>query len=287
MRQFLGLKLAVIFCVASSPSWAQSIDHGQTDYTTVGLLSSDPVLSGFTACRAELDLAFAVSGLVSETLVDEGQIVSAGDILMRLDQEIEKIDLARRKTIMQDDAELRAAFARSAIARKQMVSAELIHSTTGGISLEEVQNRSLAFRLAEIEISRLESQAKLDAFDHKTAGENLKRRTLIAPSDGIISKIEIMTGESAQVNDPIMVLCDLSQLQFVANIPVAYADKLNLGMSVWVQIFSRDITVGGVVKFISPVIDSASGLLEVKVLVSDVEDWLRPGMSANLVLKPQ
>ena len=286
MRQVLGLISAVVFCAVPLLSLAQSTVQGQTDYATVGLRPSDPVLSGFTACRAELELAFAVSGLVYKTLVDEGQIVSSGDILMRLDQEIEKIDLARRKAILLDDAELRAAVARSVIARKQMVSAERIHSTTGGISLEEVQNRTLASKLAEIEISRLEAQAKLDSFDYETAGENLRRRTLTAPSDGIISNIEIMTGESAQVNDPVMVLCDLSQLQFVANIPVTYADKLNSGMKVMVQIVSRDASVVGVVKFISPIIDSASGLQEVKILISDVEEWLRPGMSANLVLTP-
>ena len=57
-------------------------------------------------------------------------------------------------------------------------------------------------------------------------------------------------------------------------------------MKVVVQIVSRDASVVGIVKFISPIIDSASGLQEVKILISDVEEWLRPGMSANLVLNP-
>jgi RND family efflux transporter MFP subunit len=263
---------------------AQTASVSQVDYATVGLSSAAPVLGGFTTCRAELELAFAVSGLVEDTLVREGQTVQRGDVLMRLDQEVERIELLRRQAVMEDDAELRAAMARADIALRQREAAERLLETTGGISREEVQNRTLAHELAVIEISRLEVQAKINALDYDTAQENLVRRTLIAPSPGIISNIEIQTGESAQANDPVMMLCDLSQLKFTASIPVAVADGLSKGMNVRVQIISRNTAVNGTVDFVSPIVDSASGLQEVKVLIDETHDWLRPGMNAVLVV---
>lgn len=275
-----------VLALSALPIGASAQSGDTVDYSTVGLSSVVPVLTGFTACKAELELAFAVSGLVQQTLVEEGQTVQAGDILMALDQKVEEIDVQRRKAVMEDDAELRSAVARRDIARRQMDAAERLYSNTGGISLEEVQNRTLAYELAEIEISRLEAQAKLNALDFATARENLARRTLSAPSDGIISKIEVQTGESAQVNDPVMLLCDLSQLEFVANIPVEFADRLVKGAEVEIRIVSRDTLVNGTVKFVSPVVDSASGLQEVKVLINDTYDWLRPGMNANMILTP-
>jgi multidrug resistance efflux pump len=152
--------------------------------------------------------------------------------------------------------------------------------------LEEVQNRTLAFKLAEIEISRLQAQARLNFFDYETAHENLARRTLTAPSNGIISKIEIQTGESAKNNEPVMILCDLSQLEFISNIPVGYADRLIKGMAVQIEIVSQNTKVKGKIKFVSPVVDSASGLQQIKVVIDDTADWLRPGMNANLVINP-
>lgn len=275
---------SVVLCAVPVLAGAQTADVSPVDYATVGLSSSAPVLGGFTTCRAELDLAFAVSGLVEETLVREGQTVQKGDVLMRLDQEVERIELLRRQAVMEDDAELRAAMARADIALRQREAAQRLLETTGGISREEVQNRTLAHELAVIEISRLQAQARINALDYDTAQENLVRRTLIAPSTGIISKIEVQTGESAQANDPVMMLCDLSQLKFMASIPVTVADGLSKGMKVRVQIISRNTTVDGTVDFVSPVVDSASGLQEVKVLIDEAHDWLRPGMNAVLVV---
>lgn len=275
---------SVVLCAMPVLAGAQTADVSPVDYATVGLSSSAPVLGGFTTCRAELDLAFAVSGLVEETLVREGQTVQKGDVLMRLDQEVERIELLRRQAVMEDDAELRAAMARADIALRQREAAQRLLETTGGISREEVQNRTLAHELAEIEISRLQAQARINALDYDTAQENLVRRTLIAPSTGIISKIEVQTGESAQANDPVMMLCDLSQLKFTASIPVTVADGLSKGMKVRVQIISRNTAVDGTVDFVSPVVDSASGLQEVKVLIDEAHDWLRPGMNAVLVV---
>jgi len=284
MTTFRGWLQYLVLCVVPTLLGAQTSDTPQVNYATVGLSSAAPVLGGFTKCRAELDLAFAVSGLVEDTLVAEGQTVQKGDVLMRLDQEVERIELLRRQAVMEDDAELRAAIARADIALRQKEAAERLHVTTGGISHEEVQNRALAHKLAVIEISRLEAQAKINALDYDTAQENLVRRTLAAPSTGIISKIETQTGESVQANDPVMMLCDLSQIKFAASIPVTVADGLSKGMKVTIQITSRNTVVDGTVDFVSPVVDSASGLQEVKVLIDETYEWLRPGMNAVLVV---
>jgi len=276
----------VLMIAATMPLAVRSQVTETIDYSRVGLSSATPTMGGFTACKAELDLAFGVSGIVEHTMVEEGQVVKTGEVLMMLDQSVEEIDVQRRKVLMEDDAELRSAMARSAIAEQQMNAAKRIHDQTGGISLEEVQNRTLAYELAVIEISRLEAQKKLNELDYATARENLARRTLVAPSQGIISKIETKTGESAQLNEPVMTLCDLSQLEFVANIPVQAADTLMAGQNVKVQILSRNTHVDGRVKFVSPVVDSASGLRQVKIWIDERQDWLRPGLAANLVLDP-
>ena len=123
----------LVLCAVPTLLWAQTSDVSQVNYATVGLSSAASVLGGFTKCRAELDLAFAVSGLVEDTLVEEGQAVQRGDVLMRLNQEVERIELLRRQAVMEDDAELRAAIARADIALRQKEAAQRLHETTGGL----------------------------------------------------------------------------------------------------------------------------------------------------------
>jgi RND family efflux transporter MFP subunit len=275
-----SMYFSAIFALAFAPV----ANAQEVDYSTVGLTSAAPVLGGFTTCKADLELAFAVSGLVVETNVVEGQVVKKGDVLMALDQTIEKIDIQRRQAVLHDTSELRAATARRELALEQMMAAKAIYDASGGISLEEVQNRTLAHELATIEIARLEAQATVNELDYLTSVENLRRRTLYAPNDGIISNIETKTGEGVQVNDPVINLCDLSAIEFTSNIPVSIADALHVNDLVWVNISVKNLTLEASIKFVSPVVDEASGLQKVKAVITERKEWLRPGMSATLAL---
>jgi RND family efflux transporter MFP subunit len=253
-------------------------------YATVGLNAGNGDIRGIVECRHDLELSFATPGVITETLVREGQIVQRGDVLMRLDQQIERIEVDRRRTVWESQAELDAANARSKLSVEQLAAGQRVYDSARGISREDLQNRKLAADLAQSELARLTTQKTIEEFDFLTAQASLKRRNLSAPAVGIISKIVRRAGESAQANDPVLELCDISALFFVANLTVKQAETIQQGQGVTLRNTGRDADFKGEVSFVSPVVDSASGLRRIKVQVIDPPAWLSPGTSAVLTV---
>jgi RND family efflux transporter MFP subunit len=270
----------VLVAMHTSPVLSQTVQ----DYSSVGLDTSADSIRGVSQCKADLALSFAVSGVVAKTTVEEGDTVKKGDVLIELDQDIEAIEAQRRELIWENHSEMRAAVARRDVAKVQMEAAQRVYNSNSGISLEELQNRKLAFEISDSEVGRLETQKKMEHLDHLTALANVKRRTLLAPTVGIISNLIRKNGESAQANDPVLQLCDLSEINFVANIPIAQAEKMVQGQIVKLMFTHHDEFTEGRVTFVSPVVDPASGLRELKVVILDIPSWLRPGLKAELFL---
>jgi RND family efflux transporter MFP subunit len=280
-RFFAGGVIGFITAMIVGSAQAQTVlDH----YATIGLNAGSGEIRGIVECRDELELSFASSGVIAEALVSEGQTVQRGDVLMRLDQQIERIEVDRRRTVWQSQAELDAANARANLSTQQLEAGQRVYQAARGISREELQNRELAADLAQSELARLQTQKIIEEFDFLTAQETLERRTLKASATGIISKVVRRAGESAQANEPVLELCDISALFFVANLPVKQAETLIQGQSVVLHNTGRAIDFQGEVSFVSPVVDSASGLRRIKAQVIDPPLWLSPGTSAVLTV---
>ena len=249
-------------------------------------LPDAPSVKGVTQCLKDLGLGFPVAGRVAETAVTEGTVVKAGDTLGRLDLVAESLEAQRRKLQWESNAELTAAAARRQTTEKQMAAARRIFEASAGISREEMENKVLAHTLAVAEHERLKNAKQIERLDYLAAEENLARRTLRAPSPGIVTKVVRNVGESVQANEPAIKMCDLSKVLFVANVPVASIGTLAPQDTVRVQVTAGNETVpvDGKVLFVSPVVDAASGLTEVKVELLPSGDRVRPGLQARLML---
>jgi RND family efflux transporter MFP subunit len=262
------------------------IGHAQQNYDTIGISSGpDAALRGHSECVADLELAFPVSGIIATMPVDEGATVAANDVLALLDLRIEEIELQRREMLWRDQSELDAALAQQAVSAAQWKSAQSLFDRGGAISKEDLQNRRLARDLTEVEVRRLRTQEELQKLDRDTAAAALERRTMRAPSQGIISKILRNPGESVQAYEPVLILCDVSEIIFTASLP-GFGTEIATGAPVTLVFTGRTEPVAGTVRFVSPVVDAASGLREIKIDLAAQPDWMRPGLAADLLIDP-
>ena len=270
-----GLLLAII--CAAAPAQAQQPPPR---------LLSEAGVRGVTQCLRDLSLGFPVSGRIAALPVQEGSVVKAGDVLANFELVAEELEVERRRLVWQSEAELRAASARAATAATQANAARAIFSQNRGISREELENKELASALAAAEVQRLRNAKLVERVDYLTAQEMLARRTLRAPSPGVVTRIIRHAGESVQINETAIRLCDLSKILFVVNVPVAALAGLEVGAParVLIQAGAEPVAAEGRVIFISPVVDAASGLAEVKVeLEPNLAAGIRPGLQARLV----
>lgn len=260
--------------------------------TTVALASqaaaptpvADAGIRGITRCAADLALGLSVAGRIAEVKVREGQVVRPGDVLMRLDQSAEQLDVERRRVQWQGTAEVTLAQARKETAEAQLAAARRVYKESQGISREELDNRELVMTNALSELERLKTSKEMERLDYLTAKENLERRTLHAPSPGIVTRLVKLNGESVQAHETALRLCDLSSIQFVVNVPAQASEQLRQGATVSLQVGQPPVPTRGRLTFVSPVVDAASGLREVKIDLIQPGPQVRPGVPASLEL---
>lgn len=247
-------------------------------------LAEDTVIKGVTRCHADLSLGLAVPGRIAKLHVDEGSVVRPGDVLLHLDRGPEELEVQRRQAQWQGQAELVTAQARYETALVQAKSAREIYSTNQGISREELENRELALATTKSELDRLRTVKDIERLDFLTAKENLERRSLRAPRPGIVTKLIKFQGESVQANEVAIRLCDISKVMFVVNVPAAKSDRLVAGGKVEVSVGLDAAKTQGKLTFVSPVVDPASGLREIKIELINPGPQVRPGVPASLDL---
>jgi len=224
-------------------------------------LAAEPVwVSGITEVINDSVLSSPVIGIIGARPFQEGSRVKQGEIVVELDKRLEEIEVVRKRLI-RDHA--RAEMDRAkALAEKSNIS----------ISREELEKKQ-----AEFEVS---------AAEQDFAVEQLHRRQIVAPFDGVIAEYFLKVGEGCQAQQPLVRVVDTSRCYFVANVEARAGHYLKTGDPAKLEVESglTTLPVTGSIYFVSPVADPASGLMKVKVVFENREGKVRPGVAGRLLL---
>ncbi|MFC1534948.1 efflux RND transporter periplasmic adaptor subunit, partial [Thermodesulfobacteriota bacterium] len=117
--------------------------------------------------------------------------------------------------------------------------------------------------------------------------ENLEERSLSAPFQGIIIKLLLKEGEGCEPNQQLVRLVDTDMCLFICNVEERIGRTLKKGQPVDLKIRTGASSVNkkGAIVFTSPVVDPASGLLEVKAKFDNHDGKVRPGVSGFMILR--
>ncbi|HDR14419.1 MAG TPA: efflux RND transporter periplasmic adaptor subunit [Desulfobacteraceae bacterium] len=243
------------------------------------------LIAGITEPINDVTLSLSVPGIVSKIFVREGDQVSKGQILLHLDKRAEELEVFRRKVIWQSKAEEEGAIARAQTLKEIYESTLNLYEATKSVSAEELKKSHLEFILAVAERDRIASAEKREKIEYDIALEILEKRNLRSPVDGIVIKLFYEVGESCEEHQPLVRAVDTSRGRFVCNLDESVGRMLKKGQEVDLMIGSglNPAPKKGVVSFISPVVDSASGLMEVKVEFDNEDGTVRPGLAGAMV----
>ena len=261
---------------------------------TLALLASsvaraaEPVrIQGITIPVKDSALSAMVPGTVSKLVVEEGDVVKEGDVILELDKVQEALEVARRKLVWEDRSELQAAANRLETLHRDLASTRELYETTKSVSMDELDKKKLECSLAGAELARLKSSEAREALEFQMAEEQLRRRDLIAPMDGVVTTIDVEVGEYRESRQPMVRLVDVSQFYFIGNATEAVGRHLQEGQSVRLSVGNGGAReeVEGKICFASSTVDPASGLLIVKALFDNPEGRVRPGSAAELLIE--
>ena len=244
--------------------------------------------SGLIEPLQQATLASTVVGRIQRVLVKEGDSVKEGQVLVELEQELETLEAERRRLVAESKAEIEIARERAALLEKEWQATIKLRDATHSVSQEELNKKEIDFKLARAEAEQLVVREQIEELEHRIAREQLERRRIRAPTDGVITRIHAQPGEICEVRQPLVMFVNASSCFLVANIEPAAAARLKSGAKVAVNIevpgAARAQRFDGTVDYVSSVVDPASGLRRIKVLLPNPEGHITPGLAGSLVL---
>ena len=259
-------------------TWAASAASGQ------GQLS----FSGITEPIKDVTLSVSVEGTISTIFFKEGAQIGKMQTILELDNMLEKLEVERRKLLWESKAEVESATAKVATLKSMLESTRELFKRTGAVSKEDLDKMALEYALAVAEKKRFEIAEERERIEYEIALQNLSKRRLKSPIQGIIIKLLLKEGENCEPNQPLVRVVDISKCLFVCNVEERIGRTLMKGQQIDLDIRtgSESVAKEGAIVFVSPVVDAASGLLEVKVEFQNPNGTVRPGVEGFMLLTP-
>ncbi|MGV8942195.1 MAG: efflux RND transporter periplasmic adaptor subunit [Lysobacter sp.] len=202
----------------------------------------------------EAQVVAKTSGVALAVMVAEGDVVRAGQTLVRLDSDRARLQAAQTSAQL---SKLQNQFARA----QKLASEQLIAASDYDQIRYDLANAQAANRLANLELSYADVKA---------------------PIDGVIASVPPKPGNFVQINTPIVRIVDTSILEATLNVPERELATLTVGLPVALVV---DALPGkrfeGSVERISPVVDAGSGTFRVIARFAS-GGVLQPGMFGRI-----
>ncbi len=248
-------------------------------------IAREPIgISGITEPISDVTLSLSVPGIVSTISVKEGDRLRKGQRILHLDKRTEELEVARRKLVWESKSEYEGAQARARTLKEIYDATLMLFKSTKSVSEEELKKQELELRLAVAERDRLAAAEKREKIEYEIAVETLEKRNLRSPIDGTVITLFYDEGESFEEHQPLVRVVDTGRGRFVSNLEENIGRFLKVGQQVDLVIGTGGTSVRkkGTISFVSPLVDSASGLMEVKVEFENMDNAVRPGTAATM-----
>ena len=230
-------------------------------------------VSGTVTSPQSAILSPSVGGLVQETLVDAGDRVETGAILVTLDSELARLALERA---IAEETQARIALDD---ARRRLAEAEDVGPNRG---IAETEIKSL-----RAEATRNEAALKAAAAAARQQDAAVRRHEVRAPFTGVVSRRLAQVGEWVNPGDGLVELVATAGLRFDFRVPQSYYARISTDTRVDLTLDAvPGEVVAGRVQAIVPVKDPGARTFLLRV-VTDASHTLpvTPGMSARAAIR--
>jgi HlyD family secretion protein len=280
-----------------------------------GDVSQTVVSSGRVLPPAEINIGALVNSTVREVFVKEGDIVSAGQVLIQLDDNEVVAGLAQAKAALERaqagryeiaklngpeaGANLRRAEASYAAAQKKLKTTEALLQA-GAASRGEVDDARTALSVAQAQREAAQLQLKAttasgsrsvlaaagvaQAKADMTLAEVLVSRTrIVSPVDGIVLSRYLEPGDAVVAGTKMLQLSRTGDTRLVIE-----PDERNLALFIVGQEATASAEAfpkerfDAVLQTIAPAVDPQRGTVEVRLLVAAPPAYLRPHMTVSV-----
>ena len=224
--------------------------------------------SGELLAKYEATVAAQVVGEITEVLVDEGEAVAEGAVVMEIDPEKRELDVDADRARV-GEAEAAVAEELRELKRVRMLADQKIAAETqldqAGTALDTARSRLSAAR------------AQLGSAERALRDSSVRARF-----PGLIARRFVSRGEFVSEGQPLFELVALDPIEVQFHLPEADSSRVRNGIAIEVTVSPYpDEIFEGRVHVVSPTIDPRTRTLRVKALIENADGRLRPGLFAR------
>jgi RND family efflux transporter MFP subunit len=237
------------------------------------------VVTGSLVSNTSVDVKAETTGRLLRFAKQEGDAVSAGEVVASVDEENYKIAVRQAQAAVQvADAALARTRVLAAHAKSELARSEnLVRS--GGITEKDMEAAQLADRDAQAQVAVADAQLAQARAAQDMADKRLRDAAVRAPVGGVIQRKYINPG--AYVEPPTMVfsIVDNRQLELESPVPAALLGQIRAGQRVTFTVNSYPgAKFEGRVAEINPAVDALARSAKVRVRVDNAGGKLKTGM---------
>jgi|APTNR8051073442_1049403.scaffolds.fasta_scaffold10800_2 RND family efflux transporter MFP subunit len=237
----------------------------------------------------EIELSTAESGIVTTVLVKPGDRVVKGQEILRLNLSVIEAQLAQAEAQAKGEGRLKAAAAERDIAQQRLDIIDDLRDR-GSTNDAERDKAIASLAVAAGQLEAVEDERALYQLESATIRAQLDQRILRSPIDGVVTEVTRSVGEAAEARDAdtphyLAKVVDLTRLVARVHLPAAIAASLRLEESLpFVLDLPEKTRAEGIIRFISPTVDPATGLSEVHLEFDNSSGSLPSGLPGHLIV---
>ncbi len=224
--------------------------------------------TGELQARLRSTLAAQVDGRITSVLRDDGDAVSASQVVLEIDPHHRELD--------RDAARARLAQAEARLQRERREAERVRELHRNNIaSKSRLDEAETALALAQADSAA--GRAELGVVEQALADASVR-----APFAGLISERHVNLGQYVQPGTALFDLVSLDPLDVVFHVAEVDSGRVAVGQEVAVRVAPHPgETFRAHVDVVSPIIDPATRTLRVKATVANSDGRLRPGLFAR------
>jgi len=281
-RNPLAVALFALLC--TNPLIANTTSELQPEAEDVAEQSALPAMDCIVEPSELVELGSGVPGVLRELAFERNDFVKTGDIVARLESDVEKaaLNLATARAEMDATLRLRSESAAFGIRTEKRNQKLFEDSTISAQDMDRVKTETLIAVLQEQQ--ELDNQ-RIAILEAERARQALIQRTITSPIDGVIMERYKSVGEYLEA-EAVYKIARLDPLNVELIVPVSYFGQIERGMqaSISLEVETDQITTDPVatVTSVDRVADAASGTYTVTLSLPNAGYRIPSGLRCQL-----
>jgi len=244
---------------------------------------ASPPLDCVISPKSVVDLGVVEEGMISEILVERGDFIETGDPVVRLDDDLQLLQVELTGLRATSDADLRSQQTRLELRLHELERAERLRERR--IAAETVlDDARIEAALTELAVENALIDRQLSAIEHELAKARLARRTVESPVTGVVMAVEAAAGEFAHEQLTILRIAEIDPLYVEVFAPAEIFGRIQRGQEYEIRPMPPlEGSYRATVTVVDQIFDVASGTFGVRLELPNPEGTVPAGVRCTMI----